>query len=331
MSSTNVTAKSPEPWTDAAAAVIHLCESWAVGATSSANFHFYLFGSAIYRGGEQFNSLESDIDIVCEFPSNGDALGRAKQMICLRSAKQHLEMKVLSELHRTSCAEPAASFVAATPLEIGANVHKSASRSFFDRNIFYDLLAKKQAFGLTSAGTHVMRDDGLRQALEYVQRIRNDYLAVCANATGGLREFSGTDPMPKALLRSAAQVAPGAADGEWYDTRRGLEELDALLRARRTEEPAWNSLYDKVSVRRGDRGLRRSLTAEDQLLLAEMLYDRVLDAAKPEPLVNWGIRVKGLTSREQFSEAVQRMLPDAKVIGPSPGGDVLTIRSTEIG
>jgi hypothetical protein len=324
-----------EAWTADAALAIRLCESWTADVAPTVNCKFYLFGSAIYRGGEQFNPIASDLDIVCELPQNGDALARAKTIRLLYDAKQRLELSTLAALRRTCCTEPAVSLVVVTPLEIEVNIHKSATRTFFDRNIFYDLQNKAPTLGPMSGGTRIIRDEGLRQALEYVQRVRNDYLSVCANATGGLIEYSGPDPMPKQLLRSAAQIIPGAAEGEWYDTRQGLEEMDALLRARRAEDATWKSLFDKISVRRGGRGRPTNLTAEDQLLLAELLYDKVANAVHPEALSNWAIRVTNPPpTREHLSglfQSVLRIVPHARQIGVSPGGDVLTVQSSETG
>jgi hypothetical protein len=323
---------SPGEWTEAAAIAIRVCEAWAAETAPHIHCHFYLFGSVVYREGEQFDPIASDLDLVCALPENGDAVSRMRSIQLLYEAKRALELKILSELQRTSCTEPAVSLVVATPLEIETNVHKSATRTFFDRNIFYDLFAKKQVIGLERGGISIRRDDAQRQALEFVQRVRNEYLSVCANGTGGLEAYSGADPMPKALLRAAAQVVAGAEVGEWYDTKRGLDELDTQLRERRLKGAEWKSLFDKISIRRGARGRRKDLTNHEQLLLAELLFDYVESAANPETMIDWNIRFSGAsTSETEISKIFQsllRIVPDAKLLGPSSGSEVLTIRSS---
>jgi hypothetical protein len=158
---------------------------------------------------------------------------------------------------------------------------------------------------------------------------------VCANGTGGLEAYSGTDPMPKALLRAAAQVVAGAEVGEWYDTKRGLDELDSQLRERRLKDAEWKSLFDKISIRRGARGRRNDLTNKEQLLLAEFLFDYVVSVANPEIMIDWNIRFSGApTSETEVSKIFQtlhRIVPDAKLLGPSSGSEVLTIRSSRNG
>ena len=264
--------KSLSDWTREAAVAIELCERWANRVLSELQGGLYLFGSAIYKGGEQFDATYSDLDLVYVFPQGTGALDRCSRLKALFEHKKQLELDLVPALHRVSCDEPGVSLVPVTSLELQVNVHKSGARSFFDRNLFYDLGAKVESLGIPSAGTSAIKDDR-RQALEYVQKLRNEFLSVSANALGGLKEFSGSDPIPKALLRSAAQLVPDAAEGEWYDTRLGLEFMHGILSDRRTEHDVFKQLFDKISVRRGGRGRGENLTAFDQMLLAEMLFD----------------------------------------------------------
>ncbi len=318
-------------WTREAAIAIGLCEQWAVSVQKELSGKLYLFGSAIYKCGEQFDAKLSDLDLVYLFPDGTSALGRCSDLKVLFAHKKRLELEMIEPLHRDSCVEPGVSIVPVTYLELQANVHKSGARSFFDRNFFYDLVAKRQSLSIPSAGTTVVRDDR-RQALEYVQKLRNEFLSVSANGLGGLKEFSGSDPIPKALLRSAAQLVPDAAEGEWYDTRLGLEFMYKTLSDRRAEDPAFNTLFDKISVRRGGRGQDQSLTAFDQLLLAEMLFDKASEAPT-EPVVTWELRVTGdAASKEQVGSllaAIARIAPDSRVIGVASGSIVLTVRSSK--
>lgn len=318
-------------WTKEAAIAVELCEQWADPVLTKLQGVLYLFGSAIYKGGEQFDSKFSDLDLVYLFPQGTGALERCSRMTTLFKCKKKLELDLIPALHRESCDEPGVSLVPVTSLELQANVHKSGARSFFDRNFFYDLGAKVESLSIPSAGTSVLKDD-CRQALEYVQKIRNEFLSVSANGLGGLKEFSGSDPIPKALLRSAAQLVPDATEGEWYDTRLGLEFMHRILSDRRTEHETFKKLFDKISVRRGGRGRDENLTAFDQLLLAEMLFDKASETPT-EPMVMWELRVGGdAASKEQVDSllaALARIVPDARIIGISPGNIVLTARSSK--
>ncbi len=317
-------------WTEEAMLAIRLCEQWAADCALAIPSQLFLFGSAIYKGGEQFDSTQSDLDIVLVFPERTDALSRFHSMRILYEKKQILELNMLPTLQRRTCDEPGVSIVAITPLELRANIHKSGARRFFDKNFFYDLVAKRQSLGIPSAGIRFMRDEN-RQALEYVQKVRNEFLAVSANGTGGLREYSGTDPMPKALLRSAAQLVPDTAEGEWYDTRLGLELIYEILRTRRTEVPAFENLFNKISVRRGGRGKQANLSADDQLLLAEMLFDHGATVSTEE-VITWDIQIIGKSLTEENVTAVflslSRVVPDAKLIGKRQGSLILRIRSS---
>ncbi len=323
--------RSLSDWTREAAIAIELCEQWADRVLKELKGGLYLFGSAIYKGGEQFDAKFSDLDLVYLFPQGASALDRCSHMVALFNHKKQLELDLIPALHRESCDEPGVSLVPVTSLELQANVHKSGARSFFDRNFFYDLGAKNESLSIPSAGTSVLRDDR-RQALEYVQKLRNEFLSVSANAIGGLKEFSGSDPIPKALLRSAAQLVPDAAEGEWYDTRLGLELMHRILSDRRTEHDEFKKLFDKISVRRGGRGRGENLTCIDQLLLAEMLFDKASEVAA-EPVVTWELRVTGhAASKEKIDSllaALARIAPDARVIGIASGSIVLTARSSK--
>jgi hypothetical protein len=320
-------------WTSEAERAILLCEEWAADVVKETKCQLFLFGSAIYKGGEQFDSIYSDLDIVCLLPEATDALSRVEAIHILRSHKLKLELGMVPRLQRQTCNEPGVSIVPITPLELRANIHKSGARSFFDKNFFYDLVDKRETLGIPLAGSRMMRDDR-RQALEYVQKVRNEFLSVCANGTGGLKQYDGADPIPKALLRSAAQLVPDVAEGEWYDTRLGLELMHSMLRDRRTGDRQFTELFNKVSVRRGGRGIRTSLSANDQLLLAEMLFDEGATASTEEA-VTWDIKVSGNSLNfENFKEvftSISRIVPDAKLIGARHGSIILRIRSSITG
>ncbi len=318
-------------WTSEAEGAIRMCETWAAKTVTMAPCQLLLFGSAIYKGGEQFNREQSDLDIVCILPEPNAALSRLRTLKTLFHQKRDLELEMIPRLSRSTCTEPGVSIVTITELEAHANIHKSGARSFFNKNFFYDLINKREMLGLPFAGTRVMRDE-YRQALEYVQKLRNEYLSVCANGTGGICDYAGTDPMPKPLLRAAAQLNNDAVDGEWYDTRLGLEQMHAILQQRRTYDIAFKKLFECVSIRRGGRGNKKPLCADDQMLLAEMLYDVAAAHGSTEEVATWKIRLlsqsTSIAGANMLFASIVRLVPDARLIGVAMGSVILTIRSS---
>jgi len=317
-------------WTRAAEAAISLCENWAQAASAKLAGRFFLFGSAIYKGGVQFDSITSDLDIVYVFPNDLSVIDRYNSLLELKTLKQRLELSMIPALLRQACDEPGVSVVPITELELVCNIHKSGARSFFDKNLFYDLLSKTEHVSIDNAGTQTLPDEN-RQAVEYVQRVRNDFLSVCANNTGGLKTYFGRDPLPKALLRSAAQIAPGISNGEWYDTRSGLEFLHFILTQKRTDATEYAELFEKISIRRGGRGIPEGLTGNDQLLLAEILFE-LAQNIPTQDLVTWEIQINSEHSEESVRKtysAVQRIVPDAKLTGHRFGSVILTLRSSK--
>lgn len=319
-------------WTADAQIAVDLCLAWASEVQSCLPLELYLFGSAIYRGGEQFDPQQSDLDIVAVFADETAAGERVHQLQALQSFKADLESRMIPKLRRTSCTEPGASIVAMTPFEALANIHKSGSRRFFDKNFFLNLRTGQERLALTdAAGTATVRDEN-RYALEYVQKVRNAYLGKAANGKGGLAQFAGVDPMPKALLRFAAQLNADATNGEWYDTRQGLELLFDNLRDRRLDSPELRALFDKVSVRRGGRGRLQPLSDVDQLHLCELMYD--LAAAVPvEELIVWELRFikHGTFSDPEIARLRQlliQLLPEATITDMRHGSLILKIRSS---
>jgi len=319
-------------WYPDAEASIELCSKWAtesVAETLLSACRFYLFGSAIYLEGEQFDALRSDLDIVCVMPDGLSAIERVDLLSVLKARKAKLELDMIPRLHREICDEPGVSVVALTPFEVAANIHKSGARSFFDKNFFFDLTAGQSRLGLDGAGERAI-PDARRQALEYCQKQRNDYLAVSANDTGGLSEYRGIDPMPKALMRCAAQIVPNLPEGAWYDTRHGLEHLFQTLNQRRDESPRLRALCKAISIRRGGKGRREALSAEHLLLLSELLFDQAC-SGETEEVVLWEVYVGGSNwSRSEAQivlEAIRRVVPDARLRGLREGS-VLTLLSS---
>lgn len=262
-------------WTEDARKAIDLSEEWAAEVAAHIPCEVYLFGSAIYQDGTQFDSIRSDLDILLIPNEVGSATSRVDLAASLKVFKQSLELRMIPTLTRNVCDEPGASIVVATPFELRANIHKSGARNFFDRNAYLRLGAQDDVkIGLQGAGEIIVSDE-LRQAIEFVQKTRNKFLSIAANGIGGIAEHGGSDPLPKELMRAAAQIVEDAEIGQWYDTRLGLELLHQLLVSGRANDKRVRDLFDsKVSILRGGRGRANvKLGDMDQLLLAELLFD----------------------------------------------------------
>ncbi|MCF3520224.1 MULTISPECIES: hypothetical protein [Stenotrophomonas] len=262
-------------WIADAGKAVELCESWTKEVKKKINCEIYLFGSAIYKYGAQFDPVTSDLDLICVIPDEkNDAVSRYTLISTLQDEKAELELNMIPALCRDSCDSPGVSLVPVTTLELEHDIHKSGVRNFFARNTFLNLSSLTTSIGINLPQQFAMSDD-LRQAIEYAQKTRNSFLSIAANGTGGIAPYRGKDPLPKSILRAAAQVSPDAEFGEWYDTRLGLENLHQILVNRRSDHPCIRSLFDeKISIIRGGRSqVRPELSPSDQLLLAEILFD----------------------------------------------------------
>ncbi|MBY6069611.1 hypothetical protein KUW17_22940 [Leisingera aquaemixtae] len=319
-----------EDWNADARIAIDLCKDWANEFTRDIPCEVFLFGSAIYESGDQFDAQQSDLDLVVFLKKSYDATGRADLLTALRKKKAELELRMVPALRRTNCQEPGVSIVPITEVELLANIHKSGARRFFDRNIYLNLITDKETIGLTNANTCSISDEG-RQAIEFVQKTRNNFLAVSANGTGGIVPFTGGDPLPKALARSAAQLVPDVAAGAWYDTRFGLEFIFEELSKRRSDSTKLARLYRSLSIRRGGRGRSQPLSDYDQLLLAEILFD-CASTLPLEPMVTWEIRFAGDTRsqplRRRLLQSLRSLIPGAQILGLFEGSVVVQLRSS---
>jgi hypothetical protein len=177
----------------------------------------------------------------------------------------------------------------------------------------------------------------VRQALEFIQKTRSEFLALSANDTGGISSFDGYDPIPKSLARVAAQVAALVAKSldipARYDTRIGLDYIYDLVSKAKENSKSFEDLQKKLSVRRLARGKRAPLTDFDQLVLAEILYDDVVSLPSIRNEI-WEIKFSGINRGEKIRYELllsrfRDLLPDAEVIGVSDGCILMRIRGSQ--
>ncbi len=276
---------------------IALLERWArknLGELKPAGV--YVFGSLIYRNGEQFED-KSDVDLVVVMPELPDGVDRTEWLEQLLARKIELEDS-LGRLLRRHRKELICSVVATTALEIAANEHKDGAPEFFSANVFYDLLAGKRINGLPNAGSRQIAERLILGCVRFAQKQRNAYLGVNALGDETLRGLADAgDPAPKQIMRHAAMVqfledAGDADPGAEFDVNIGADFLTVLLHGRRAR---LGGLGRRLAMRRGGRGIPEPLSSKDQLLLSELILDSAIQleariaavAAEPKrPLLN---------------------------------------------
>ena len=254
----------------------------------------YLFGSAIYQNGELFDTTSSDLDLVTIIPDTiGNAIGRFNWLKILAENKASLELELLRLLKRRDSSNPIVSLIPITRTELYGDIHKSRVRDFFRSNSFIRLPDPVPFVGLAQAGTIPLDNDLIRQVLEFCQEIRNKHLTVSAIADFFPLEWkSSLDPIPKTVMRHAAQVAnialPQVKHDERFDLRVGLDHLTQYIFLKRHDDDLYRQLYNWISLRRGGRGDKQkadTLSHDMHLFLGEILFDLAVTAAKSEPTV----------------------------------------------
>lgn len=255
-----------------------LLRRWAVGI--SADFDpagVYVFGSLIYRDGEQFGE-KSDVDLLVIMPELPDAVDRTEWVERLLTRKIELEDQ-LGQILRRDRKELICSVVAATALEVAADAHKDGAPSFFASNTFYDLLSGNLVNGILSAGSREIAERLILGCVRFAQKQRNAYLGANALGDEALKPFEDRDdPAPKVIMRHAAMVQyledDGDADpGAEFDVNIGADFLTVMLRDRRA---SLGELSRRFAIRRGGRGEPGPLTSKDQLILSEMILDAAI-------------------------------------------------------
>lgn len=236
----------------------------------------YVFGSLIYRDGEQFGA-QSDVDLIVVMPELPDGVDRAEWVERLLARKIELEDQLGRQLRRDR-KETICSVVAVSVLEIAANAHKDGAPEFFSANTFYDLLGGELIKGLPNAGHRAIAERLVIGCVRFAQKQRNLYLQANALGDMALAAFDQEDAAPKPIMRHAAMVQcledDGDADpGAEYDLNVGADLLTVALHDRRAR---LGGLGRRYAVRRGGRGNAEPLSPIDQLVLSEIIFDAAI-------------------------------------------------------
>jgi hypothetical protein len=318
--------------------------SWAKIVTENIEVAgIYAFGSLVYRAGTQFGA-ESDIDLVVLIPPNvGDALARQLWLLRLLDYKVSLERGLAALLKRTDPNKPICSVIAATAIEIAADIHKDGAGGFFKNNLFLDLQNGDVRDGLGFAAEHALADRLVIECLRFAQKKRSAFLAVAASGKTAVEPYNCVDPLPKDVMRHAAMAArignAAATTGAEYDTQIGLDFLTHTLYELRGQDKAHYDLHDWLSIRRGARGLAGPLPPKQHLLFVEIIYDRAITAARQEqkeiaiapldlPACQWlkelvelvachewtWVRARPGSGAEYVRRVLDNRFPDARVI-----------------
>lgn len=272
----------------------------------------YLFGSLVYRDGAQFND-RSDIDLVVVAPEIPDAIDRASWFEAFVPHKISLEDTLGKILRRADRGTILSSVVATTSIEVTANIHKDGAAKFFSENRFLDLLTGQIVDGLPDAGTRNVTERLVGECLRFVQKTRNTYLGYNALSDTQLAPFDDAqDAAPKQAMRHAAMVQSLEDDGDGdpgaeFDLDIGANKLTLLLYDRRKRLADLGARY---AARRGGRAKREALSANDQLILAELVFDaaiqaetRAAGAAKPPKKPTMGGAHSTVVFAERFGDA----------------------------
>jgi hypothetical protein len=169
-----------------------------------------------------------------------------------------LELELAALLKRTDPDKPICSVIAATAIEIAADIHKDGAGGFFKNNLFLDLRNGEMREGLPFAGERPLTERLVIECLRFVQKRRNAFLAVARSGKTTIQPYYSVDPLPKDVMRHAAMAArigsTTAPAGAEYDTQIGLDFLTSTLYALQGRDQAYYVLHDWLSVRRGARG-----------------------------------------------------------------------------
>ncbi|CAJ6932826.1 Uncharacterised protein [Burkholderia pseudomallei] len=267
-------------------AVVELLRDWWKDVARELEVtELYLFGSAIYKNGAQFDASHSDLDLVTLMPMMAkDAVTRLDWIRAVATKKKSLELQLLQALQRHHAGKPIVSFIPLAPEDLSADIHKSKVRHFFASNDFMRLSDGQILRGLPGSGSVELQQESISQALQFSQEIRAKYLSIPAAGVNKALEWSSDDePIPKAVMRTTAQIAAHgeahATQDERFDVNVGLQYFGSYVFQRRHDDERYRKLSDWLAARSAGRGIRTDLSADMHLFMAEIIFDLAVSAS----------------------------------------------------
>lgn len=251
----------------------------------------FIFGSLIHRDGRHFvpqGSMASDVDLVLTIRDDlPDAISRAQALINIRGAVQALEHSTATVLKRATD-EEIYSLLPLTSYEVHQCIHKGHDPKLFTSNLFLNVITGVRVNGgLANYVDYDYHYENLEafSTIRLCQSYRNKYLR--CNQVGVFAQgvFDGETIFPKEIMRGAALLGFYESDRTDESRRTDLEAgqnyLVNLLRDMTKQEPDIRDLMDKVDGRGFARGTSDELSAEDMLLLHEIMFDKARSLVVP--------------------------------------------------
>ncbi len=315
--------------TDIRDVIVTKLQEWARGLAEKGHVdHAYVFGSLTNGGGWQFTPESSDVDLILRIPpSSRDPLQRLGILDALVKANLELETALLRVLGRDGT-KPITSITPVTEFELRFGVHKGGEPEIYSTGIFLDLLKVSNSPGPLTRTSHLKYEDHKAgvAGLKGAQKFRNQYIAVAANASRFVSDWSGDKDgasqlaLPKDIARAAAQFRyyRDRLDNESrYDVDLGIDTLNTLVRERAKNNKEYKNLVQWLAPRRGGPGTKSPLSPRHQMLLWEVLAvaaEKALEEAEGEPALEPGDRITQVKLARAPSPALAQLSqPDAVV------------------
>jgi len=237
----------------------------------------YLFGSLRNHHGARFIPGTSDVDLLVPFsPTSEGLLQRWHSLQYLRRRKQMLEQQLVQILSQRSHGQSVINIICPTELEIFLD------DGFYSSNRFQKLSSDSNTPIFLERGRPMdsSKVPGVRSVLWEVQRFRSAYLNTNANTTAPHSFIVGI-AVPKPLARAAAQVAFHLSTAKEieskFDVTIGSRFVRGLLVEKRVLAPTFRQLEEVMSARSRGRLNSPRLTQDEQLLLWEILAQRIYE------------------------------------------------------
>lgn len=264
----------------------------------------YLFGSSINSSGRHFivsGATRSDIDILLKFANpEMSALERWSACRKIQDTIGDVEFKLASIIYKgkTSIPRlPIISITLVTKFEIYNCLHKGFDPKIYTHSIFKSLLDKSQAKKLSDfvENKYLMDNIELFTVARMAQKIRNNFLQTdifghqYADEGDGVGVGNEFHTLPKELLRVGALLQYAIKEAHLEEpkeeARTNLEEghnfiVDVVKRSVNLS-PDIDELSGKLSARSFPLSVSPDMSADDILLIIEILFDEMLKNVSP--------------------------------------------------